>query len=136
MSITGKLIVNIVAVDAPIWLTVTLPAQKSALRMISAKGGSVPFTRSIPGGYNPATGDAFSSETTWYTPAVIDTYSRKEIDGSMIQQNDFKLLIPGVAPRPLSGDSVVVAGVTVWVVSVEAVAPAGVPILFTVQCRK
>ena len=113
-----------------------IAAQKTAFRLISSKGTTLNISREVAGDYSPISGELSFSSSTWSVPALIQTYSRAEVDGTMIQQNDFKLLIPGTSPRPLSGDTFTIDGVTSWVVNVETLTKADLPVMFTVQCRK
>ena len=76
------------------------------------------------------------SIVTWGAPVVIDEYSAKEIDGTLIQRGDCKLMLPGVAPAPLVGDTINLGGIIWNVVNVTTDQPAGVPVLFTLQVRR
>lgn len=137
MSVIGLEITGITGLYAPPWLAVTIRAQASTLRLISKAGTTAEFTRTTGQQYNPSTGDLTAgSVATWSAHVVIEEYAAKEIDGTLIQRGDCKLLLPGVAPKPLVGDTITLGG-TVWhLVNVATEQPAGIPILYTIQVRR
>lgn len=67
---------------------------------------------------------------------TIVEYKASEIDGTVIQRGDTKILTDAtIAVVPEPGDSVVVDDVTYAVIDAEVVRPAGVPVLYIVQGR-
>jgi len=85
--------------------------------------------------YDPATGEATTTERTADAWAVTLAYDARRIDGTLIQSGDREVLlsVPVFAPEP--GDVIVCGVDRLRVVRADAVAPAGVPVLFTVQGR-
>lgn len=113
-----------------------------ALAAIEEAGQAV--TLNIPGtggGYTPGVGVMPANPaTTAEGIGVLLDYTQREIDGTVIQHGDQKLLLaPQIAVTPSTAHTVTAMhlGVskTFTVKNVGAVAPAGVPALYIVQLR-
>lgn len=113
-----------------------------ALEAIEEAGQAV--TLNIPGsggGYVPGVGVVPANPaTTAQGIGVLLDYTQREIDGTVIQHGDQKLLLaPQIAATPSTAHAVTAMhlGVskTFTVKSVGAVAPAGVPALYILQLR-
>ena len=89
------------------------------------------------GGYVPGVGFVEGSPARDLpgTGAVVG-YKQQHIDGTRILQGDQQLLLaPQIEAEPVTGDTATAGGVTYNVISVQRVAPAGVPVLYKVQLR-
>lgn len=113
-----------------------------ALEAIEEAGQAV--TLNIPGsggGYVPGQGVVPANPaTTAEGIGVLLDYTQREIDGTVIQHGDQKLLLaPQIAVTPSTAHTVTVVHLgiakTFTVKSVGAVAPAGAPVLFILQLR-
>ncbi len=107
----------------------------AATRLISKFGQPATLRRAGDPVYDPATGEATATEQVAKAWAVTLNYDARRIDGSLIQSGDREILlsVPAFAPEP--GD-VIACGVDLLrVVRADAVAPAGVPVLYTAQGR-
>lgn len=137
MSIVGKPITGITGLFAPPWLTVTIRSQATALRTIAKGGVTAGFTRATGQQYDPAVGTMTAGNVAgWFAPLVEEEYAVKEIDGTLIQRGDCKLLLPGIAPLPLVGDTITLRGEAWSVVNVATDRQQGVPVIHTLQARR
>lgn len=111
---------------------------QTATRLLAKFGAPAVLSRDGGTGvYNPQTGQVEGGGTqTWDCTAAVLTYSAKDIDGSLIEAGDSRVLIaPDIATVPETGDVVNVAGRTLTVVRVAVTAPAGTVVLYDVQAR-
>lgn len=90
-------------------------------------------------GYNVTTGDPVEQEVA----VVLSEYSAREIDGTIIQAQDRRVLMSAIGetgsrlnPAPTVNDELRVSGDTFNVQGSMATAPAGVPLLFRLQVRR
>ncbi len=115
-----------------------------AANLIAEYGQSVVLTYSQPGAYDTATGKTTAGSVSIISAIGIQrAYRAREIDGSMIQQGDNRLVL-----SPFDGDGQPLSGVKVngrvemadgstWtVVSVEPISPAGKALVFVIQLRR
>jgi hypothetical protein len=66
--------------------------------------------------------------------AVVTYFKRHEIDGSLVQQNDRKILVTG-DNEPKPDDRFTVDGLTLTIMSVRSVRPASTTLVWVVQAR-
>jgi hypothetical protein len=103
---------------------------------ILAESGLLTSLRRVtPGTYDPTTGTSAPTTASAVITAVMLDYPIRYIDGTKILHGDKQALIaPGNAPQV--NDEILWLNEWWRVVSVETTAPAGVPVLYTVQVRK
>ena len=84
-----------------------------------------------------ASGDAYDptlTATNLPCKAVVTSFKRHEIDGTLVQQNDRKILVTG-DNEPKPDDRFTVDGLTLTIMSVRSVRPAATTLLWEVQAR-
>lgn len=111
---------------------------ETAERLLVKFGTSAVLSREGgDGAYNPATGKVEGGGTqTWDCTAAVLACRAQDIDGTLIQAGDSRVLIaPDIATVPETGDVVTVAGRTLTVTRVAVTAPAGIAVLYDVQAR-
>ncbi len=82
--------------------------------------------------YDPTPGTPVETTGT----AVISKFRRSEIDGTLIQTGDLKILLTAQGmPKPSTVDRLRIDGVEYAIVNVESVQPGAVPVLYTLQVR-
>jgi hypothetical protein len=123
-------------------------AKAQAARMLNTianggKGQAVTITRQSAGAYDPATGTAAITTTTQSGTGVELDYTIRELDSTLIQQGDKKLLLSplnaaGAAlTKPEIDDTVTLADSSVWTIkNNRPLSPAGTVILFELQLRR
>lgn len=122
----------------------TAAQRATADRMLSAKGQAVTIAGGTPGTYDPATGETTPGSYSAATSAVLLPLDKtKKVDGTMIKQGDETLLISAlgandaaIAEPPVNGVVTLADGSTRTIVAIEALAPAGLTIMFDAVVRK
>lgn len=122
-------------------------ARATAIRMLAprSKGGKgleMTLTRTVMGEYDPNIGGASSTTTNYDGSAFRDTYSLRDVDGSLIKSGDVKLLVSpellngSDTPTPETVDKILFDSTLYTVQSVKPWNYAGLDIGFEVQARK
>jgi hypothetical protein len=105
------------------------------------KGGIVVLRQVLTGEYDPDLGAAPSTTTDYEGTGVKINYEAENIDGTLIQAGDQKLLLSPLQrngqamPAPTAADLVLFGGASYTVKSVETTAPVDVAVLHTLQLR-
>jgi hypothetical protein len=108
----------------------------TATRLLTQKGQSVTLRRQTAGAYDPATGSAAVTVTNFTgIQAAVFGFKNMEIDGTMILKGDKKVLM-AVGVKPTKDDVVSIGGIDHAVLDVQEVSPAGVDVLYKLQCRR
>lgn len=118
---------------------------KAAVRAdqsLRRKGGIVTLRREVPGGYDPGTGGPGPGTTTDHLGTGVRlAYEAENIDGTLIQRGDQKLLLSplqrdGTAmPAPTTADLVLIGDRAYSIANVGDLQPVDVSLLFTLQLR-
>jgi hypothetical protein len=111
---------------------------RAAVDLLNELGQLVLLTRAGAGdGYNPDTGfTEDGGEQVWSASGVEFAYTQREVDGSLIQSGDRRVLIaPDLGTMPQSGDVVTLGSYRLEVVESRPLQPAGVVVLHEVQAR-
>ena len=109
----------------------------SAIRLLEKNGELV--TIQFPGtsGYDPVTG----GQTTGSAGQSVEAsgypgkYMSGRADGNVIRQNDVRLILQLIDPKPVPGCTALVDGVTYQVLDVQSIRKAGEDVLFVCQLR-
>lgn len=110
----------------------------SAKKLITKYGSAMTLRRVTSDTYNPSTGmTAAGTSTDYACRGLTQDYTMREIDGTNIRFGDKKVLVSasGLAILPISGDILVSGSNSYSVISVNALAPGEVAVLYTVQAR-
>ena len=105
------------------------------------KGGIVVLRQVVTGPYDPDLGMAPITTTDYEGTGVKINYEAENIDGTMIQAGDQKLLLSPLQrngqamPAPTAADLVRFGGASYTVKAVETTAPVDVAVLHTLQLR-
>lgn len=105
------------------------------------KGGIVVLRQVLTGEYDPGLGAAPATTTDYEGNGVKIAYEAENIDGTLIQAGDQKLLLSPLQrngapmPAPTSADLVLFGGASYTVRTVETTAPVDVAVLHTLQLR-
>jgi hypothetical protein len=111
---------------------------QAAVDLLNELGQLVLLTRNgAGGGYNPDTGFVEEGgEQVWSASGVEFEYQQREVDGSLIQRGDRRVLIaPDLGTLPQTGDVITLGATRLEVVESRPVQPAGVVVLHEVQAR-
>ncbi|QDG69423.1 hypothetical protein [Janthinobacterium tructae] len=117
---------------------------KTAVRAdqsLRRKGGIVVLRQVVTGNYDPDLGTAPSTTTDYEGTGVKIAYEAENIDGTLIQAGDQKLLLSPLQrngqamPAPTAADLVLFGGAIYTVKAIETTAPVDVAVLHTLQLR-
>jgi len=108
-----------------------------AANLLIDKGQVVTFSREVGGTFDPVLGKTSGATTTpWAANAVALSYSNAEIDGTVVQKGDVKLVSEYTTTEPQPDDTCTVDGVVYRVMNNEPISPAGTTVINKVQLRK
>ena len=106
-------------------------------KLLEQFGEKLTFSRQVKGAYNPETGGYLADTTETFTAGCFFTaFDSREIDGSLIQAGDSKVLIDAVGTAPQPGDTLDKRGVVYRVLQVRADEVGGDAVIYTAQVRK
>jgi hypothetical protein len=111
---------------------------QAAVDLLNELGQLVLLTRAgAGGGYDPDEGFVEEGgEQVWSANGVEFQYEQREVDGSLIQSGDRRVLIaPDLGTMPQSGDVITLGAYRLEVVESRPLQPAGVVVLHEVQAR-
>ena len=106
--------------------------------MVTEYGQAVTLKRIAAGAYDPSTGTAAQTVTSYPGRAIMGNYSNRDIDGTLIMRGDrlATLACDTLGVVPSKDDVLTVDGVDWTVQSVEPVDPGGVALIYRLQVRK
>ena len=107
----------------------------TASRLINEFGAQVTVKLLTLGSYDPTTGASGDTEQNVQFNAVRLDFNNSDIDGTLIQQGDFELLIDGQTELK-KDDSVIVDGVLYRCINVRPLQTGDTRLLTKAQCRK
>jgi hypothetical protein len=108
----------------------------TASRLLNTYGEPVAVTFTAPGTINPATGEGTPGATTSISGfGYPSRYRAQDVDGTLIQATDTRLVLEKIAQRPFKGWRATVDGVTFRVVDVQHIRLAGADVLYICQLR-
>ena len=110
---------------------------QTAARLLAKYGEPLTVTFTDWAEYDPITGADVGSSTTSTIVAVgyPSAYHTKEIDGSVIQAGDLRLILELIAPVPVIGCLVEIDGTTYRIMDIKSVRLSGENVIFICQIR-
>jgi hypothetical protein len=109
-----------------------------AKKLIAKYGQAMTLRVITPGAYDPDTRLTADPVTTDYPiKGIAEEYKLSEVDGTVIQNGDKKILISasGLAVRPLPEHIVIMSGEVWQVINCTPLAPGGVAVTYSLQLR-
>ncbi len=117
-------------------------AAARADQSLRRKGGIVTLRRELPGQYDSGTGGIGPGTTADYFGTGFKlNYEAENIDGTLIQRGDQKLLLSPLQrdgtpmPTPTVSDLVLIGGAAYTIANVGDLQPVDISLLFTLQLR-
>ena len=112
--------------------------QATAGVLLTGSGAPLVFTRSVAAAYDPTTGTAAVTLTTYTVTGTVIDYPDINAPGSDILRGDKRILISAVnlAVVPQPSDYLTIDGAQHSVINIKRLAPAGLPVLYTAHVRK
>ena len=96
-------------------------------------GSQATFTRKTGGTYDPVTGGTTATTETYTRYIVWADYKTSEIDGTVVQRGDARLLVAGSVAV---GDKVEKNGSEWRIIDANPVQPAEIAVMYTAQARQ
>lgn len=106
-----------------------------ASSVLDKYGESVTFSREVSTGFDPVTGQDTTTTTTFSGNAHPKPYKANEIDGTVIQAKDVRLLMENMGTEPQVSDTFSHRSKTYRVMGVEPIALQGGSAAYYVQGR-
>lgn len=108
----------------------------TALRLLTKFGQTVVFTRPTGDTFDPSLGSYSGGTTTTITGkgAAFD-YKNSEIDGTIVQKGDVRVIFEASTVAPAQNDNCALDSINYRVMDVKPLSPGGTDVIFTVQLR-
>jgi len=110
--------------------------QKTATRLLTSKGQKVTFTRLVETSFNSGTGEKTTSDFVYSGYGAAFDYKASEIDGSVIQRGDIRLMLEKTTLAPKIDDSAKIDTVNYRIMDVIKSSPAGTVTHYTCRLRQ
>lgn len=121
------------------WATIAAEVD-AALKSVGSTdaGFSATLTKTTltPGAdpWDPSTGTTTTVNTA--VTVVVTEYEKNQIDGTLIQASDRKVLMTAMAGvEPVPADTLTISGKVYSVINAMPLAPAGIAVMYEVQAR-
>jgi hypothetical protein len=88
------------------------------------------------GGPTTPWGAGAATETDTPLRAVIGSYDRRLVDGSLVRADDLRVMVEAGPVEPSTADTLKIGGVAHSIVSVRPTSPGGVALMWELQCRR
>jgi hypothetical protein len=108
-----------------------------AAKLLNKFGEAVTVTFPGTAGFDPITGEPTtpSSGNSYTAKGYAGQYLSSDIDGTVIQQNDIRLIMQLILVRPEVGCTALVDGTTYRIMDVQAIRKSGVDVIYICQLR-
>jgi hypothetical protein len=123
-------------------MTLDITARALALRLIAKNGKSITYIDVIDGVYDPATGSAAPTETSYQLKGIVEDYSYRSAGAGfaagLVREGDKHITIAasGLVFTPQAGDRVTVDGTTYAALNVKAVYSGELVAIYEVHGRQ
>ena len=111
-------------------------ASATATKLLTKHGESVTFTRETTTSFDPATGEETVTASTFSGYANPSPYALHEIDGTLVQRGDIRLMTESLSIMPVPGDAVTFRSESYRVMHVQPISVNGGDAAYYVQARK
>lgn len=113
------------------------PIQATAKRLIDRFGRDMTLRARSHGTYNPATATVTRTQTDYPAIGYLDQYAQEDIDGTLIQVGDQRVIMsPTVPVEPKTGDALVIDSDEWEIVRSQPLKPATTLLLYELQVRR
>lgn len=113
--------------------TTLIPVAKDLLTRFGTTGS---YLHTAEGAFDPTTGGLTGTTTEAYSGVLYATnYSRQDIDGTIIRENDVLVYAERMSRVPEVKDTVTFLGKTYTILNVNPIQSDGNDIIYLLQCR-
>lgn len=115
-----------------------MTAPTDILALLADLGESLTLVSVTAGAYNTATSSVTETTANYTFTGAVTSYNSREIDGTLIQSGDRKVIVAasGLAVVPKISDKVTGIGDTVRVVNVRTLRESGETVAYVLQVRE
>lgn len=108
-----------------------------AAKLLNKFGEAVTVTFPGTAGFDPITGEPTtpSGGTSYTAKGYAGQYVNSDVDGTVIQANDIRLIMQLILARPEVGCTALVDGTTYRIMDVQAIRKTGVDVMYICQLR-
>jgi len=110
-----------------------IKTKSTADRLIKNFGSELTFSRETGESFDPATGTVTSTTTTYTADVVWTDFSKDEIDGTLVQRGDARLLVAG---EPEIDDRVTKDGAEYRIIDTNPLKPGDINVMTIAQARQ
>ena len=107
-----------------------------AVELLKEFGQLITIKQKTDKQYDPATGSHQQTMEAYTGYGCALNYKSNEIDGTRILTGDMVVLLENIATTPVIGDSVLVNGMEMRLISIERVSPANIDVIYKLQVRQ
>jgi len=108
----------------------------AATALLRKFGGPVTLRQILPGEYDPGTGEFNQQIIDWPAVGAKFNYQQDHIDGTLIQKRDQELYLAAEdIPTPDTGHQIIIGSKTYVILTVQAIEPYDIPLLYILQIR-
>jgi hypothetical protein len=108
----------------------------AALASLAPELGSGAFSITlVRGGTQTNPWDTPGAGETFALTGNVQMYSAREIDGTVIQAHDRKVMVSALGEKPTTADKLRINGEDYAIVAVDEVAPQGFALYYVIQAR-
>jgi len=109
----------------------------TAARLLADKGQTISFSRQTGATFDPVLGAESGGSLTAFTGnGAAFGYNNAEIDGTVVQRGDVRLIVESTSTVPEQNDECTVDSVVYRVMNVEPISPGGTTVINKIQLRK
>lgn len=111
--------------------------QSTATTLLRQKGQAMTLRRTVPTSSDPVAGTVTPATPVDFTVrGVLTSYKDTLVDDTTIKRGDRQALIEAGVVEPAKDDRLIITGQTWTILDVDAVNPAGTPLLYKLQVRR
>lgn len=93
------------------------------------------IVRTSQGAQTPWDTRGFTETETFPVAVVVDTFAQAHIDGTLVRADDLRVMAEAVV-EPTTADKLRIDGKDHAILSVRALKPGGVALMYEMQCRR
>lgn len=108
----------------------------TALSLITEFGEAVSFVQTTEGAYDPATATTGTPSTAAYSGFGVPTdYDKRDIDGTLVQQQDTRLYVHNLSTVPGVGDKCTLDSIDYRIMDIRQYVINSAVVLYELQLR-
>ena len=107
----------------------------AAEALLKKSGQTMTLVKSSVGAYDPSTGSASATDTSYSVSGVSIAMPSKGIGVTSVERGDKKVIIQSGVAEPTLSDSIIIGGVYHELLDVKPINPGGEVVIYILHCR-